>query len=178
MNTVTVSDSGLDESTARISGTMIGLCLFLPYPAPPLTLDAVLEAVKGVRSWRELAEGLMGWYSWRDEDKKKLAAIQRQHVSDEACLKAVVEAFLLGEGKYQPSWRSVIHALHKAGKSHLAEKIKTNAEPQQGELAQQYTLAYPGICVGGCWTVCVRKILQPRPFSSTTPTNFKQSCPF
>ena len=64
---------------------------------------------------------------------KKLDAIQRQHVSDEARLKAVVEAFLLGEGRYQPSWRSVIHALHEARESHLAEKIKTNAEPQQGE---------------------------------------------
>ena len=78
-----------------------------------------------MRSWRELGQSL-GLYS-------KLTAIQLQHVSDEARLKAVVEAFLLGEGKYQPSWRSVIHALHKAGESHLAEKIKTNAEPLKGE---------------------------------------------
>ena len=63
----------------------------------------------------------------------KLDAIQDQHVSDEACLKAVVEAFLLGGGYYQPSWRSVIHALYEAGESHLAKKIKTNAEPHQGE---------------------------------------------
>ena len=61
-----------------------------------------------------------------------LAAIRRQHVSDEVCRKAVVEAFLLGEG-YQPSWRRLIHSLHWVGESHLAEKIKTNAEPQQGE---------------------------------------------
>ena len=72
----------------------------------------------------------MGWYG---KYKEKLDAIQRQHISDEACLKAVVEAFLLGEGRYQPSWRSVIHSLHEAGESHLAEKIKTNAEPHQGE---------------------------------------------
>ena len=97
----------------------------LPYPAPPLTLDDVFEAVKTVRSWREL--GL--WLGQYD----KLDAIQCQHVSDEACLKAVVEAFLLGEGEYQPSWRGLIHGLHKAGESHLAERIKTNAEPQQGE---------------------------------------------
>ena len=84
-------------------------------------------------SWRELAQWLLGWSDWRDEDEKKLDAIQRQHVSDEACLKAVVEAFLLGEGRYQPSWRMLIHQLHKAGESHLAEKIKANAEPQQGE---------------------------------------------
>ena len=76
----------------------------------------------------------MGWYDYEGTDgKKKLDAIQRQHVSDEARLKAVLESFLLGEGKHQPSWRSVIHALHQAGESHLAEKIKTNAEPHQGE---------------------------------------------
>ena len=72
----------------------------------------------------------MGRYGKYEE---KLDVIQRQHVSDEACLKVVVEAFLLGEGKYQPSWRNVIHSLHEAGESRLAEKIKTNAEPQQGE---------------------------------------------
>ena len=59
----------------------------------------------------------------------KLDDIQCQYVSDEACLKAVVEEFLL---RYQPSWRRVIHALHGAGESHLAEKIKANAEPHQG----------------------------------------------
>ena len=74
----------------------------------------------------------MNWY-YGDDGQKKLDAIQRQYVSDEARLKAVLESFLLGEGKHQPSWRSVIHALHRAGESHLAEKIKTNAEPHQGE---------------------------------------------
>ena len=103
------------------------------YPAPPLTLDNVSEAVKIVRSWRKLAEELMGWIDHERYAKKKLDAIQRQHVSDEACLKAVLESFLLGEGLYQPSWRSVIHVLHHADESHLAEKIKTNAEAHQGE---------------------------------------------
>ena len=94
----------------------------------------MFEAVKSVRKWRELAEKLMGWYDyWGSDDKKKLDAIQRQHVSDEACLKAVLEPFLLGEGKYQPSWRSVIHALHDADESRMAEKIMTNAEQHQGE---------------------------------------------
>ena len=102
----------------------------LSYPATPLTFDNVFEAVKTVRSWRELGEWLVGSYGKYEE---KLDAIQHQHVSDEACLKAVMEAFLLREGKYQPSWRSVIHSLHKAGASHLAEKIKINAEPHQGE---------------------------------------------
>ena len=75
----------------------------------------------------------MGWHDWSSEERKKLNAIQHQHVSDEARLKALLEAFLFGEGRYQPSWRGVIHALHEAGESHLAEEIKVNAEPVQGE---------------------------------------------
>ena len=85
-------------------------------------------------SWRELAKKLLGWYDlYYSDDRKKLDAIRHQHVSDEACLKAVVEAFLLGEGRYQPSWRRLIHQLHEAEQSHVAEKIKANAEPHQGE---------------------------------------------
>ena len=105
-------------------------CALLPYPVPPLTLNTVFEAVKRVRNWRELAKELMNWYEWRGEDQKKLDDIERQHASNKARLKAVVEEFLLGEA---PLWRSVIHALHKAEESDLAEKIKTNAEPHHGE---------------------------------------------
>jgi hypothetical protein len=105
-----------------------------PYPALPLTFDNVFEAVKTVRlSWRELAQWLMGWADYEGFDRKKLDAIEHQHISDEACLKAVVEVFLLGEGPHRPSWRMLIHALHKAGETDTAEKIKTNAEPHQGE---------------------------------------------
>ena len=74
---------------------------------------------------------LMDWYSV--DGQKKLDAIQHQHISDEVRLKAVLEAFLLGEGIHQPSWRRVIHALYKLDENHLAEKIMTNAEPHQGE---------------------------------------------
>ena len=75
----------------------------------------------------------MGWYDFDSNHRKKLDTIERQHTSDDAHLKAVVEAFLLGEGRYQPSWRRLIHTLHKTGGPNVAEKIKTNAEPQQGE---------------------------------------------
>ena len=75
----------------------------------------------------------MGWSDILSEDGRKVDAIHRQYVSDEACLKAVVESFLLREGRYKPSWRMLIHQLHMAGETHVAEKIKTNAEPQQGE---------------------------------------------
>ena len=87
-----------------------------------------------MRNWREVAKGLMGWDDYLgDEDRKKLDAIERQHISNNTRLKPVVEAFLLGEGHHQPSWRRLIHRLHKAGETSVAEKIKTNAEPQQGE---------------------------------------------
>ena len=87
-----------------------------------------------MRRWRELAWRLMGWADYEGtEDRKKLDAIERQHISINARLKAVVEAFLLGEGLHQPSWRILIHQLHEIGETSVAEKIKTNAEPHQGE---------------------------------------------
>ena len=105
----------------------------LPYPALPLTFDNVFEVVKTVRlSWRRLARELLGWNDVISDDQKKLDAIEHKHVSDDARLKAVVETFVLGEGNYQPSWRRLIHQLHSAWQSHVAEKIKANAEPQQG----------------------------------------------
>ena len=105
----------------------------LPYPALPLTLDNVFEVVKTVRlSWRELAKMLLLWCDVISGDLKKLDAIKHEHVSDDACLKAVVEAFLRGESLFQPSWRRLIHQLHSAQQSHVAEKIKANAEPHQG----------------------------------------------
>ena len=60
--------------------------------------------------------------------------IQGQHDSDEeACLKAVIEAFLHGEGHYQPSWRRVIHALYHAKETRIAQDIISYAEPVEGE---------------------------------------------
>ena len=84
-------------------------------------------------SWRELAKVLMGWYNHNDEAREKLDAIEHQHTSDDDRLKAVLQAFLLGEGLDGPSWRVLIHTLHKAKETSVAEKIKTNAEPQRGE---------------------------------------------
>ena len=87
-----------------------------------------------MRSWRRLAEQLMGWIDYKgSEGERKLDAIERHHVADDVRLRAVVEAFLLGEGRHQPSWRMLIHQLHRAEETDVAEKIKTNAEPHQGE---------------------------------------------
>ena len=78
-----------------------------------------------------LAKSLMGWLDYEgSNDKKKLDAIEQQYVSDEARLKAVVEAFLQRE---HPSWRRLIRALYQAHENSVAEMIKTNAEPCQGE---------------------------------------------
>ena len=95
-------------------------------PVPPLTLDNVFDAVKNVRSWSALGEYI---YSSSFE----LDDIQRRHASDEACLKAVIELFLNGEGDYkQPSWRAIIWSLYNANEIQLAECIRSFAEPVQG----------------------------------------------
>ena len=83
-----------------------------------------------MREWRKLGDVLLGKY----KNKIKLDAISDQHGSDkEACLKAVIEAFLRGEGVYQRLWRAVIWALYDAGENHIAHDIITYAEPVQGE---------------------------------------------
>ena len=92
------------------------------------------EAVKTVSlSWRGLAGWLLGWYDSNSDHQKKLATIEVQHISNEARLRAVVAAFLWGEGLHQPSWRMLIYQLYWARETDVAEKIKTNAEPHQGE---------------------------------------------
>ena len=63
-------------------------------------------------------------------DSSKLDDIQCRQVSDEACLKAVVQNFLSGKGRYkQPSWRAVIWSLNEI---QWAEHIKSFPEPVQG----------------------------------------------
>jgi hypothetical protein len=105
------------------------LYLFFSLPslssAPPLTLENILNVVKNVRSWRTLDQHI---YYFTTE----LDAIRRRHVSDEACLKAVIEGFLSGRGRYQPSWRALIWCLYKADEIPLAEHIISFTEPVQG----------------------------------------------
>ena len=93
-----------------------------PSPAPPLTLENVLKAVEGVKVWDDLRR----WFGLRIR--------RQQYNSDEAFFKGVVEKFLLGEGD-QPSWRRVIWSLYLAGEVDLADKIRSFAEPVQGESA-------------------------------------------
>ena len=103
--------------------------------APPLTLETVLEAIKGVRSLRELGRHLLGHHGVQKQNDMQY----QYHYSD---VKAMVEAFLLGKGDYQPSWRRVIHALYKAGEGHLANHIKHFAESVQGQYTWLIAIIY------------------------------------
>ena len=100
------------------------------FPAPPLTLDNVLNVVKNVRDWRPLCTAMLGY------------DIHSQHDSDEDCLKDVVEHFLRG-GNYKyknPSWRVVIWCLYEANEIQLAEQIRSYAEGVQGTVIMVLTM--------------------------------------
>ena len=59
--------------------------------------------------------------------------LQRQHVTDQDCLKSVIEIFLQGRGRYeQPSWGAMLRSLYDANELQLAASIKSYAEPLQG----------------------------------------------
>ena len=103
----------------------------------------MFDAVKIVKSWRELGRWLLG--AFKDS---KLDAIECEFDSDTR-LKALIESFLLGEGLYQPTWRRIIHALHWVDKIAVARDILTYAEAVEGE------------CV--CVCVCVCFVLLPPP---------------
>ena len=81
-----------------------------------------MKAAGRVRNWKSLSQWLLGYFN-----------IKHDHGSDEDCLKAVVEAFLLGEGRYQPSWRRLIFSLDAADESHLSDQIRSYGERVQGE---------------------------------------------
>ena len=81
--------------------------------------------MEGVKVWEDLG-GVFGF-------GVNTGSIKHQDDSDEACLKAVVEKFLLGEGLYQPSWRRVIYSLDMKDEVQLADKIRSFGEPVQGE---------------------------------------------
>ena len=99
----------------------------LSSPAPPLTLDNILEVVKNVQSWCTLGQHILHpLFSF------ELDIIQFQNVSDEARLKALIEGFLSGQGRYKLSWRAVIWSLYEANEIQLAEHIRSFAEPVKG----------------------------------------------
>ena len=101
------------------------LCFSLS-PAPPLTIERVYEAVKGVKDWR-------GFGEWLGLLSRELDAIESQY--DDLRMKVVVEKFLRGECRRygHPSWRAMIWALDSTYEIHLADQIIDYGEPVQGE---------------------------------------------
>ena len=92
-----------------------------------------------VKRWRTLAKQLVdaydkdggaGWLGDVDLD-----ALQRQHGSDQDCLKDIMECFLVGRGgRYeQPTWRAIIFSLYEANETQLADQFRSYAEPVKGE---------------------------------------------
>ena len=66
--------------------------------APPLTVENILTAVKGV-TWRVLGGEL--FY----HNLSYLNKIEQQYQSDDERLHALIDHWLQGEGDGQPSWR-------------------------------------------------------------------------
>ena len=108
--------------------------------APPLSVDEVLKAVKGV-NWRRLGEELIGEELEGlgvDDAYTNLDRIRDTHDSDEARLRAVVEEFLTGTDgiswRCPPTWRKVIWALYCAEDINKAQHFRSYAAPLQGML--------------------------------------------
>ena len=71
-----------------------------------------------------------------------LGLYTREHYdSDEARLMAVVDSFLQGKGRYQPSWRRIIYSLDMVEEIQLADKIRSFGEPVQGEWTSLFECA-------------------------------------
>ena len=105
---------------------------FLLLAAPPLSMDEVLQAVKGV-NWRRLGKTLIGEYKQNlSDDTTNLDRIHDEHESDEARLIAVVKKFLTESDR--PSWRRVIWSLYRVHEIDKAQQISSYAEPLQGML--------------------------------------------
>ena len=72
------------------------------------------------------------------------AEIDRQHQSDDSCLRAVIECWLQGEGLYEeePSWRRIIWALDHANETRAADNTRHFAEPLPGKSCDSITFLY------------------------------------
>ena len=83
-------------------------------PAPPLTQENVLAV---------LVEG-------KNLDFRDLQTTFG--IISASSLKDIVEQFLHRRGYYEPSWRTLIFTLDDAGKTQIADCIKSYGEPIQG----------------------------------------------
>ena len=62
-------------------------------------------------------------------------------------VKAAVERFLQGRGRFQPSWRAVIFALDGVGETRVASRIRSNGETVQGRYTYIHTCQIMTACV-------------------------------
>ena len=122
----------------QFHGGIYSTVLSLPV-APPLTVENVMSVVKGVKRWRTLAKQFVYAYNQYGENNIvsgiNLDDLQRQHHSNEDCLKVIIETFLKGKGQYwyrPPSWRAVIWCLYLSDEIHLAEQIQSYGEQLEG----------------------------------------------
>ena len=95
-----------------------------PLAAPPLTLEAVTEAVKEV-TWDNLCICLHIPASKCDEIEVQCPAKDRQRV--------LVEWWLSTDPA--PSWRRLVQQLDDSGDTASADKIRCRVEPVQGVFA-------------------------------------------
>ena len=75
-----------------------------------------MKEVEGVRDADQLQLWLNGLFSFNYNPS----------------IKNIVEEFLQGRGRHQPSWRAVIFALDGAMETHVVNRIRHYAEPVQG----------------------------------------------
>ena len=101
--------------------------------------------MRGV-AWRKLGEKLLynlephQWFAWgglgggdSPPTYPKLDEIETQYQSDDSRLSAVIECWLRGEGRDEPSWRKIIWALDKANENRATPvNIRHFAEPLPG----------------------------------------------
>ena len=107
-------------------------CYVLTIPvstiAPRLNMEHVLKHVQGVRNWREV-----GYWLLPGDPTKQLDTIHKDYSSNEDRLQAVVQQWLEGGGRSQPSWRRLVCSLDRAGDTIVADPIRGFAEPPPGE---------------------------------------------
>ena len=72
----------------------------------------------------------------------KLDEIERQHQSDDIRLRAVIDYWLQGEGKDEPSWRALIWRLDKENETRITYSIRHYAELLPGKSCDSITFLY------------------------------------
>lgn len=103
--------------------------------ASSLTLENILKFTSNVRNWINLCDGLDIRHN-RVTEIVQLNYRARRKATNDNYVRAVIIAFLRGEGGYQPTWRAVLHALlYESNGPYLAlnETLRSYSEGPKGE---------------------------------------------